>query len=257
MTPAGRAWLVVAVLAVPTAGVLIVDRLLWGWRWPDPGLLGPATAAPLAGVAGVALLRHRLPGLRTALQPRVDLRVARSTLFLLLVAVATLVGWNQICLLLGWLPVPRVDVAAGLPLPVRLLAYLPLALVQESAWRGIVLPTLRGAYGLLAACLATGVVGGLLSAPTWRFGPIFGVLTVLTTIGWSVLVGIVVEDMHHGQIWAATAFGWGMMVALFLLLPEETGTWEASWVLATAGLLGAAVAVWLYGQRRPIRMTIR
>lgn len=254
---AARAWVVVAVLAVPTAAVLLADRLLWGWRWPDPGLLGPATMAPAAGIAAVALLRRRLPGLRTALRPGVDLRVARRGLFLLAVPAALLVSWNQVCLLLGWLPVPRIDVSAGMPLPARLVAYIPLALVQEGAWRGIVLPTLRAAYGWLTAAAATGVVWGLLSAPTWRFGPLFGALSVLTTVGWSVLVGAVVTDMHRGQLWAATAFGWGTMVALFLLLPEETGLWEAGWVLATVALVGAAVAVWLYGRRRPGQMTIR
>ena len=252
-TAKGRAWAVVGVLALPVAVVVAVERVLVGWAMRDAGLLAATTLAPVLGVALVLALSRRLPGLRTQFDVQVNPRVLRRGLVALLLVIALLVVGNQICLLFGWQPVPRIDLDAGLPFLARLGVYLPLALAQEAAWRGVVRPTLGTAYGWLAAAVGTGLVWGLLSAATWRFGLSFGVLMVLTTIGWSVLLGSVLEEMRHGQLIVATLFQWGLMVALFLLLPEETGAWHGAWALAITSVVAAIAAVQAYGRSRRAR----
>ncbi len=248
-----RAWAAIGVLALPVAAVVAAERLLVGWAVRDAGLLAASTLAPVLGVALVLALRRRLPGLRTRLEVRTDVRVLRRGLVGLLLALALLVVWNQVCLLFGWQPVPRIDLDSGVPFAVRLGLYLPLALAQELAWRGVVRPTLAAQYGWLASAVGTGLVWGLLSAATWRFGVLFGVLMVVATVGWSVLLGSVLEEMRNGQLVVATLFQWGLMVALFLLLPEETGTPHAAWALATTAVVGAVAAAQAYGRSRRAR----
>lgn len=248
-----QAWTVVAVLALPVAAVVVVEQVLLGWAWRDAGLLAPSTLAPALGVGLVLLLRRHLPGLRTQLDVQVNPRVLRRGLVGLLLAVGLLVAWNQLCLLIGWQPVPRIDLGAGLPFAARLAAYVPLALSQELAWRGIVRPTLGTVHGWFVGAIWTGVVWGVLSAPAWRFGPLFGVLTVVAAIGWSVLLASVLEEMRHGQLLVATAFQWGLMVGLFLLLPEETGTLHGAWALAVTAVIGGAVATYAYVRSRRAR----
>ncbi|SDB85270.1 hypothetical protein GA0111570_10536 [Raineyella antarctica] len=249
---AGRrqAWAVVGVLALPVAVVVALEQVLVGWALRDAGLLSASTLAPALGVGLVLALRRRLPGLRTQFDAHVDARVLRRGLVALLLVIGLLVAWNQLCLLLGWLSVPRIDPDAGLPFIARLGLYLPLAVAQESAWRGIVRPTLRATYGWIAAAVGTGLVWGLLTASTWRFGPGLGILAVVTTIGWSVLLASVLEEMRHGQLVVASLFQWGLMVALYLLLPEETGAWHGAVVLATTGVLAGAGAIWAYARSR-------
>lgn len=245
-----QAWTVVGLLALPIAVVVAVDRALVGWTLRDAGLLQAPTVAPVLGVAVVLLLRRRLPGLRTRFSPHVDVRVLRRSVLALLLVVGLLVSWNQLCLLFGWLPAPRIDLDAGLPFAARVAAYAPLAVVQEMAWRGIVRPTLRAVHGWLAAAVGTGVVWGLLGALTWRFSLGFGLLMVVTTTGWSVLLATVLEEMRRGQLVAAVVFQWALMVALFLLLPEETGVGHAAEVLALSAVLWAAAAAAVYGRSR-------
>lgn len=248
-----QAWTVVVLLALPVVAVLVGERLVLGWTLRDPGLLSAATAAPLLGAALVLAVQRRLPGLRTAIDLRANPRVLRRGLVSLLLVLALLVLWNQVCLLLGWQPVPRIDPDAGMPFVARIGLYLPLALAQEVAWRGIVRPTLAGAHGWLAASVGTGAVWGLLSGVTWRFGLGFGLLVLVATVGWSVLLGSVLEEMREGQLVVATVFQWGLMVALFLLLPEETGAWHGAVVLAFTALVAAAAAVRVYGRSRVSR----
>ena len=248
-----QAWTVVVLLALPVAAVVAAERLVVGWALRDPGLFSASTVAPLLGVGLVLAAQRRLPGLRTAVDLRVNPRVLRRGLVALLLVVALLVLWNQVCLLLGWQPVPRIDLDAGMPFVARIGLYLPLALAQEVAWRGIVRPTLAGAHGWLGASVGTGIVWGLLTATTWRFGLGFGLLVLIATIGWSVLLGSVLEEMREGQLVVATMFQWGLMVALFLLLPEETGAAHGAVVLALTSVVGAAAAVRVYGRSRVAR----
>ena len=252
-TTKGQAWAAVAVLMLPVAAVIAVERMLVGWAMRDAGLLAASTLAPVLGVALVLALRRWLPGLATQFDVAVNPRVLRRGLVALLLVIALLVVSNQVCLLLGWQPVPRIDLDAGLPFVARLGIYLPLALAQEAAWRGIVRPTFGAVYGWLAAAVWTGLVWGLLSAVTWRFGPAFGVLMVITTTGWSVLLGSVLAEMRHGQLIVATIFQWGLMVSLFLLLPEETGAWHGAWALAITSVVAAIAAIGAYGRSRRAR----
>lgn len=250
---ARHAWVVVALLALPVVAVLVAEQALVGPTRRDAGLLSAAALAPALGAGLVLVLRGRLPGLRTELDVHVNPRVVRRGLVALLLVLALLVLGNQLCLLLGWQPVPRVDPDVGLSLPLRLGLYLPLALAQELAWRGIVRPTLAGAHGWLGASVGTGVVWGLLTAATWRSGPGFALLVLVATVGWSVLLGTVLEEMRHGQLLIATAFQWGLMAALFLLLPEETGAPHGAATLALCSLVAALVALRVYGTSRRSR----
>ena len=248
-----EAWLAVAVLALPVALVVAADRLLVGWSLRDSGRLDAPALAPLLGVGLVLLTRRRLPGLRTRFDVRVNLRVVRRGLALLLMVIASMVVWNQLCLMFGWLPAPRIDLAAGLPFPARIAAYVPLAVAQELAWRGIVRPTLGAVHGWFLGSLGTGLVWGVLSGPTWRFGVTYGLLTVAATIGWSVMIGTLVEEMRHGQLVVASLFQWGLLVALYLLLPEEAGVVKAAWVLALTAAIGGAATGWAYVRSRRAR----
>ncbi len=251
-TPA-EAWLAVAVLALPIALVVAADRLLVGWSLRDSGRLDAPTLAPLLGVGLVLLTRRRLPGLRTRFDARGDVRVVRRSVAALMTVVASMVVWNQLCLMFGWMPVPRIDVDAGLPLAVRAVAYVPLAVAQELAWRGIVRPTLATAHGWFVGSLATGLVWGLLAGATWRFGVTYGLLTVVATVGWSMMVGTLVEEMRRGQIIVASLFQWGMLVALYLLLPEEAGVLKAAWVIAITAVIGGVATGWIYVRSRRAR----
>ncbi|WOP17962.1 hypothetical protein [Raineyella sp. LH-20] len=246
-------WLVVAVLALPVALLIAADRLLLGWSLRDSGRLDLPALAPLAGVGLVLLTRRRLPGLRTRFDLRITLRVVRRGVALLLMAIATMVVWNQLCLMFGWLPAQRIDLDAGLPFAVRVVAYLPLALAQELAWRGIVRPTFGAAYGWFLGSLATGLTWGVLSGPTWRFGVAYGLLWVVAAMGWSVMIGAVVEEMRHGQLLVASLFHWGLLVALYLLLPEEAGVLKAAWVIALSAVIGGVATGWTYVRSRRAR----
>lgn len=251
-TPA-EAWLAVAVLALPVALVVAADRLLVGWSLRDSGRLDAPTLAPLLGVGLVLLTRRRLPGLRTRFDARLDVRVVRRGVAVLMMVVASMVVWNQLCLMFGWMPVPRIDVDAGLPLIARAAAYVPLAVAQELAWRGVVRPTLAAAYGWFVGSLATGLVWGLLTAMTWRFGVTYGLLVVIASIGWSMMVGTLVEEMRRGQIIVASLFQWGLLLALYLLLPEETGVTKAAWVIALTAVIGGVATGWVYVRSRRAR----
>ncbi|QGF24491.1 hypothetical protein [Raineyella fluvialis] len=253
-TSPAQAWLVVAVLALPIALVVAADRLLVGWSLRDAGRLDAPTLAPLLGVGLVLLTRRRLPGLRTRFDVGVTPRVIRRSVALVLMVVAMMVVWNQLCLMFGWLPAPRIDVDAGLPFAARAAAYLPLAAAQELAWRGVVRPTLGAAHGWLGGGVGTGLVWGLLTGTTWRFGVGYGLLALLTAVGWSVMVSAVLEEMRHGQLLAAGLFQWALLLALFLLLPEESGVLRAAWVLALTALIGGVASAWVYVRSRRARL---
>lgn len=250
---ARQTWTVVAVLGLPIALGLLIESALLGVGGQDPGLLRFSSLLPLPGLLAVLVSARALPGLRTAFTVAFTGRVGRRAITMLLVVIAMVVTWNQLALLTGVMPLPRSDLDAGVPLGMRLVAYLGLAALHESVWRGILLPTLRARHGWARAAVLTGLVWGLLAPWTWAFGPVQGGCVVLATIGWSIITSTIIEDMYGGHLLCTIPFAWGILTGLFLLLGEETGVRGAYLIIAAAALAGAAAASWLYARSRRAR----
>lgn len=198
----------------------------------------------IAPAVGVLVCGLAFPGAIASMMPvAVSRRQVVAHLILGVVAVALYGGLlTAITAALG-LPLQGVALVAGVPFGLALVIQVVVVVATEVGYRGLLQPLLERHTSRLLACIAVGLMWGVLHLEALVAGPGIAVGVIAASVILSILLGYLGNGSRGQRLVVTVLVHWLMSVVLLLIIGDRWGDLAAT--LANLMALGVTTSIFM------------